>query len=245
MSPIFASIISLTLKANYLTTTLLFFGVPSIYLSFRNQHAIRKSLVFSFIFGALAGTIVDFWAEFNGVWYINQTIFPLRILGITPIEDILWAFLIIYNIIMFYEHFLDKGKHDLQDKYLKYLVVLVILAITLISLIYVFNSNFLLIPYFYLITGIILVAIPAISFLSFFPRLLSKYLKTASYFFTQAMMFELTALKLGQWSFNSQQYVGWIEVTKLRFPIEEFVFWMILFSTCVLSYYEFFDDDRK
>lgn len=146
---------------------------------------------------------------------------------------------------MFYEHFLDKEKHNLKDTKLKYFISLIIVALFVFSSIYLIEKNLLLIPYFFATFFSIFFLIPMISFLSFFPRLISKYLKTGVYFFAQSLIFELTALSLGQWGFYGKQYIGWVSFGNLKFPLEEFIFWMILFSTCVLSYYEFFDDDRK
>src|SRR3989339_2025535 len=243
LSPIFASITSLYFKTNFLTSTILFFGIPAVYLSWRNQHAVKKSVIFSLFFGlAVGGLVIDYLTHFNNVWFVT-TIFPIRILNQIPIEDFLWGFLAVYNIIMFYEHFLDKGKHNLKDTYLKYFISIIIFIIVIFSAIYIFDKKLFLIPYFYIKASSILVLIPTISFLTIFPRLISKYLKTGVYFFAQSLIFELTALSLGQWGFYGKQYFGWISFGSLKFPLEEFIFWMVLFSTCVLSYYEFFDDD--
>ena len=245
LSPVFATITSLFFRTNFLTSTLLYFGIPAVYLSWRNQHAVRKSAIFSSLFGLIGGgLVIDYLTHFNNVWFVT-TIFPVRIFGQVPIEDFLWGFLAVYNIIMFYEHFLDKGKHNLKDSYLKYFISLMFFITLIFTVIYICDKKLFFVPYFYLKAGFILILIPIISFLTFFPRLISKYLKTGVYFFAQSLMFELTALKLGQWSFNGNQYIGWIQISSMKFPIEEFVFWMVLFSTCVLSYYEFFDDDRK
>lgn len=245
LSPVFATLVSLVVKANFLTSTLLYFGIPSIYLSFRNKHAIKKSAIFSFVVGVIGGGIMfDYLSHLNNSWFV-PSIFHIRILGQVPIEDLLWGFLSVYNIIMFYEHLLDKGKHNLKDTRLKYLVVLIMFSLIMFTIIYIFENKLFFLSYFYIKSTVVLFLIPTISFLTFFPRLISKYLKTGVYFFAQSLMFELTALKLGQWSFNNNQYIGWMQISNLKFPLEEFIFWMVLFSTCVLSYYEFFDDDRK
>ncbi|VVA44264.1 conserved membrane hypothetical protein [Candidatus Roizmanbacteria bacterium] len=245
LSPIFASVTSLYFRTNFLTSTLLFYGIPAVYLSLRNMHAVKKSAIFSFIFGLIGGGIIfDYLSHFNNLWFV-PSIFPIRILGQVPIEDLLWGFLSVYNIIMFYEHLLDKGKHNLKNTHMKYFITIIIFCLTIFLVIYIFKNELFLISYFYAKIILVLFLIPTISFLTFFPRLLSKYLKTGVYFFAQSLMFELTALSLNQWSFNGNQYIGWVQILGKRFPLEEFIFWMILLSTCVLSYYEFFDDDRK
>lgn len=244
LSPFIATLTSLTFRTNFLTSILFYFGIPAIYLSLRNKHAVKKSVIFSLIFGIIGGGLVDFLMHINKAWFV-PTIFTFRIFNQIPIEDFIWGFLAVFNVIMFYEHFLDKGKHNIKDSNIKYLFSLIIFLTFISSSIYIFNKNLFIIPYFFIKAGLIFFIIPTVSFLTFFPRLISKYLKTGIYFFAQSFMFELTALSLGQWSFKGNQYIGWLQFSSIKFPLEEFIFWMVLFSTCILSYYEFFDDDRK
>lgn len=245
INPIFSTIISLVFKTNFLTSTLLFFGIPAVYLSSRNPHAIKKSFIFASVTGIFGAFAIDYVATVSGSWFVPRTFFTFRLIGNVPIEDLIWGFLLVYGIVMFYEHFLDKGKHNLKDTNLKYLIVDIIFFIISFFLIYLFQPSLLVIPFFYVKAGIIIVLFPVISFLSFFPRLLSKFVKAGTYFFTQGILFELTGLTLNQWNFKGENFIGWVYIHNLRFPLEEFIFWMVLFSTCVLSYYEFFDDDRK
>jgi hypothetical protein len=100
------------------------------------------------------------------------------------------------------------------------------------------------IEYFYLKGGITLVLLPTIAFLVTFPGFVSKFFKTATYFFYAGLLQELTALQLGHWSFPGKNFIGWITILGYRFPYEELFFWLIVFSSCVLAYFEFFDDDE-
>ncbi|MCL4364068.1 hypothetical protein M1328_02400 [Patescibacteria group bacterium] len=247
LSPIFATIASLIFRTDYFTSTLLFFGIPAIYLSFRNNHAVKKSFIFALIMGVVGAFIGDFFAVSSLAWVVPHTVFSLRLFNLVPVEDLVWGFLLVYDIIMLYEHFLDKGRHNLKDTNLKYFIVAAISLLVVTFLIYYLNRSFLDIRYFYISAGLIFVLLPIVSFLSFFPRLVSKFVKAGAYFFYQGLMFELVGLSLNHWRFNGKDYIGWVTISlfKLQFPIEEFVFWMVLFSTCVLSYYEFFDDDQK
>jgi len=45
--PIFASVVSLLINANSLTSTFLFLGFPAIWLSFRVPHLIKDCIVYS------------------------------------------------------------------------------------------------------------------------------------------------------------------------------------------------------
>ncbi len=247
LSPIFATVTSLILKTDYFVSTLLFFGIPAGYLSWRNSHAIKKSFIFALIMGIVGSFVGDFFAVSSFSWIVPTTIFSLRLFGLVPVEDLVWGFLLVYDIIMLYEHFLDKGRHNLKDTNLKYFIVAATFLLIVAFLIYFLNRRYLNIRYFYVCAGLIFVLLPIVSFLSFFPRLISKFIKAGTYFFYQGLMFELVGLSLNYWRFNGKDYIGWITISlfKLQFPLEEFVFWMVLFSTCVLSYYEFFDDDQK
>ncbi len=94
--------------------------------------------------------------------------------------------------------------------------------------------------------GTILLIIPLLIVLFIYPKLSSKFFKTGVYFFLMAMIYELTALKLGWWHFPREtKFIGWVSILGLQFPFEEFFFWMILCAMAILSYYEFFADDRK
>ena len=107
------------------------------------------------------------------------------------------------------------------------------------------QTSYLDIPYFYLTAGIVLGIIPISIVLFEYPRLIAKFFKTAAYFFYLNFAYEITALKLGIWDFPGDQFIGWVTFFGMRFPFEEFFFWIILGAIAMLSYYEFFDDDRK
>jgi len=246
MCPILATLISLLFKTNVFVSVLLFFGIPALYLSFRGAKYIKKSIVFSVITSIPLIIIIDYVGHITKMWIIPNSILPFRLFGIVTIEVILWAVFNSYCVLMFYEYFLDK---DVTKKawfpQMKYLVVaILILFITFIILF--FNAPGVLhIPYFYLAFGIVLLLIPVVVELFEYPKLISKFARVGAYFFFLTFLYEVTALKLGWWAFPGTEFVGWVSIFGTMFPIEELVFWLILFSTAVLSYYEYFDDDEK
>lgn len=243
--PILSVVLSLVFRANFLTSILLFFGLPSLWLSIRTHTQIKKTFLFSLILSLPLGIFIDYIATIDKSWFVPTTIFSFRLLGIIPVEDLVWGFFLIYSIVIFYEHFLDKGKHELVDKRMKYLAWPLIILMLVFFTLFFTKPELLVIPYAYFWIGIIFLILPTITFLSFFPRLLSKYVKTASYFFLLAVLFELTGLQLNQWTFPGQNFIGWVELFGHRFPFEEFFFWFIMGAVSILAYYEFFDDDRK
>lgn len=245
VQPVIAAFLSLYFRANYLLTILLFYAVPSLYLTLRTPHKALKCFIFALIAGTPIALLFDWFATVDGNWAITQTVFPFKLFGVITLENIPWLVLFAYFIIIFYEHFLDKGKHNLVDKHLKYLIwPLVILLIVFVVWIYL-SPQTLVIPYAYFWLGVVLELLPVVTFLGFFPRLLSKYIKVAVYFFAHSVIYEFTALKLNLWSYPGKNFIGWVDIFSLRFPVEEIFMWFILSSVAIISYFEFFDDDRK
>jgi len=238
--------LSLLFNLNTLTSIILFLGIPSFYLSFRGPKYIKKSIFFSLIVSIPTIIMIDYIAHLTNIWVIPYSILPFRLFGSVTLEVILWAIFNFYFVIMFYEYFLDKHftKRLLNPK-IKYLI-LAILIIFLIFIIFLFNATDLLkIPYFYLWFGIILILIPIINQLLSYPALTTKLFKTAAYFFYLTFIYEVTGLTLGWWAFPGTEFIGWVSILWASFPIEEIVFWCILFAMAILSYYEFFEDDEK
>ncbi len=243
--PVIATLVTLSLRLNYFWAILLFSGPPVIYLSLRTPKVIAKAALFSVVLTIPFGIIVNFIGIQDNSWYVPTTIFPFRLLGILPIEDIMGGFLLIYWVVIYYEHFLDKGKQKLVDGKMKYLMLLIVLLFIVFFALLANRPEFLKIKYAYFWLGMILFVLPVISMLSIFPKLLSKYLKVTAYFATLLAMFEYTGISLNQWVFPGENYIGWVAYFGYRIPVEELVFFVILLVIGILSYYEFFDDDRK
>lgn len=243
--PIISVFTSLFFQTSFLISTLLFFGMPGVYLSFRSKKAIKKAVVFSFIITIPTGFVFDYLGVLNKSWYVPKTLFPFRLLGVVPIEDFIWAFLLAYLGVLFYEYFSDKGRDEKISKNIKFLVLawsgLLVVFFILLSV----KPEALYISYFYFWGGTIFLLLPTVIFLFFFPKVITKFVKTAVYFFVLAILFELTALQLNQWAFPGEHFIGWVELFGYKFPFEEFFFWFIMAAVAGLSYYEFFADDRK
>ncbi|MBU1046714.1 hypothetical protein KKH36_02985 [Patescibacteria group bacterium] len=243
--PVLAIIIALIFKANFLISTLLFFAPISIYLSYRNKKAIKKTLLSSCVFSIPIFIIVDYIGTINGTWYVPSTIFPFRFLEILPVEDYIWGVALVYLVIMFYEHFFDKNKKESIDKRIKYFYFIFGLGLISFFSILFLKPELFYINYAYFWVGLLFILIPVPLFLFFYPSLFTKFMKTGIYFFFFTLLLELTGVHLGQWQFTSDQYIGWVDLFGNKLPFEEFFFFVMLTAVSILSYYEFFIDDRK
>lgn len=243
--PILASMISFAVSANYFVSIILFFGVPAVYLSFLKPKFIKKIALFSLILGIPLSIIIDYIMEITRAWFTPTSIFGSFLLfGTVMIEDIIFMVLYLYLVAMFYEVFLEKPhKAKLADRNLKYLFIGGMVALTVFIFYYITNPALLAIEFFYLKVGIIVGIIPIILVLLRFPSQFDALLKTTVYFFYLAFLFEIVALTLGQWAFPAEaQFIGFINIASIRFPVEELLFWILLGGMAALSYYKFFDD---
>jgi hypothetical protein len=130
---------------------------------------------------------------------------------------------------------------------MKYLLIGLLLAF-IIFLFIIFNFSVPPIPYFYLLFGIFAFALPVVlqfSSYSHNKKVIIKMLKTAAYFFYLSFIYEILALNYGWWGFPTKSFIGWFSILGFKFPLEELVWWIMLFALAVLSCYEFFDDDGK
>jgi len=243
--PILAALISLAIEANLITSILLFLGVPSLFLSYKKKEVVGRVALFS-SFSIPLAIIADYLVVSDQLWFVPKTVFPFRILGITPLENIIFLFLMVFFVTMFYENFFDKKiKHSLIDKRMKFLVVtLLILSVLFFTLLYI-RPELLLISYAYFWIGLVIILIPIVLFLYHFPSFLLSYIKTTAYFFGLFFVFELVGLKLNQWTFPGTNFIGWVEIFGFRFPLEEVIFWFGLLAAVILSYYYFFDEGLK
>lgn len=242
--PLVAVIFSLVTHANTLTSLLLFWGIPSVLLTAWAWERVPKVALF-----ALIGTV--FLVSLNIIFYVTNQWYVIsmsdyRLFGFMAWEDIPYFFLWVYFPIIFWEHFYERQIHErLWTKRMTSLACVFFLTSLAILTAWTWMPDLLQIPYFYFVGTVLLIIIPLALEVLFHPRMGLKFVRVALYFAYIGIMYELTALKLGQWIFPSDKFIGWIEIVGLRFPIEELFAWILLGSTAILSWYEYFDDDNR
>lgn len=229
-----------------LTSALLFFVTPSIYLALRKKKPIQEIIYGSLLIGGALGFIFDILATVNHAWYVptSQLVINYRIFGFWPVDEIIWFILWASSILFFYEHFYERDRSDKISTRYKYIALPSAIAFLAVLLISYFSVEQLLIPYAYSLS----VSLPIIFIVIYTarnkPGLVLKFIKTGVFFFMVYLAHELTAMKLGQWEFSGQ-YIGWVQLFGLSFPFEELLFWMGLSPFVVLAIYEGFVDNAK
>lgn len=241
---IFAIIVSFAFHTNFLTSTILFLGLPSLYLLYKEKGYFKKIFLASVSFGIFFGFVFDFIAELNKAWDWNGGLLFGKILGVVQIDVMVWFFLWIFHIFLFYEHFIDrkKLKSKVSARQLEVLAVSVLSVLLLVG-IYKYFPSFLYFGKAYL-TLCLIVSVPFLIILLKKPKLLWHTVPMIVYFFFVYLAHEVTALHLDQWRFPGD-YIGWLHMFGVSFPIEEFVFWIILSSLIGSIYYELSFDNQK
>ena len=220
----------------------LYLVVPSLYLCWRRRKNLGR-----IVYGVLALTILfgifyEFLATLNNAWQVPNLLIPYRLFGIWPIDQVFsYAAMNLFTIV-FYEHFLDTGKHFRLSNHYPQSLSYIILATVAIFAVYLLYPQALIIPYIYAATGLVGVIVVAIfSFLH--PRLVAKF-ATLSFFFVFVYLFiEIVGLHIDGWIFPGQ-YIGQVSMFGVTFPIEEILFWMMWYPAAIVAYYEYALDDE-
>lgn len=237
---------SVLFNFNFLITTLLFFGLPAVYLIFLNPAHIKKALVSALLFGLLWSFSFDFIAELNYAWSWSvgeSLLFPGTFFGVVSLDIMVWFFLWIFLVVMFYEHFIERRVSKKISSNIWYSVSVGTVALIVMLTLFFIDPEILKFSYTYLVLGIAALC----QFLYVIvrrPHLFPKTLEVVPFFLFLYLTFEIVALHLKLWDFTGQ-YVGMILINNLQFPLEEFFFWILLSSAVAVSYHELYVDDQK
>lgn len=232
------------LNLNFLWGTLLFYGLPSLYITIKAPYHALRTLPFALIFGVVAGFIADFISISSGIWFTQDVSLPY-IFGVLPLDDLVWGVFLAYYIIMFYEYFVDRNEDYLENRRHKFLFYSLLITAVIVTLIHVADEGLLIFSNPYLLIGIPgFIIFPAFVILKN-PRYLTRFLLPSVFFFVHSFVFESVATIMNYWHFPSDVYIGWVTVFNASFPFEEFLFFPVLFAFTILCVYEYFYDYRR
>lgn len=244
-----APALSTIFAVEYFWSIVIFFILPSLYLSCRNPGVIKKSALFALLVGIPLVTVLDYMMEVTGSMLIPQSIFgDFRILGHVAVDSYIWGFFFLYLVVMYYETFLNHHfRTRLHYPNMKYLLIGMIVLLSTFFFVYFTLPEALHITYyFYFFWGLLLVLTPVVLLLTRYPRLIAKFFKAGAFFFLLFFGYELTAIAQQNWLFpGEEQFIGIVEIFGRRFPVEEMFYFIILGAFVTLTWYEFFDDDKK
>lgn len=239
------SALVLNLRLDYTVTATLFMGVPSIYFSLKRPDIIRINLAYSLLMSLMLVPVLDYLGHVSGSWHEADGITGVRFLGVFPLDALIWGFLYSYFIISFYEYYLDRHKSQFHfSKRIKTLVLILLMLTLALSASILCGITIPVIPYFYAVLIVSLFVVPIAGIVSSHRQLLSKIVAQGIWFAVLSVIFELTALKSGQWWFPGPYYIGNVILFGLWFPLEE-ALWILLAVPAYICTYEYFADDGR
>lgn len=236
--------ITIFANLNFVFSTLLFFGVPSFYLIWRNPKSLLKATIAGVVLGLILGFSFDFVAEFNNAWgWSADFALPFQFFGTVSLDILIWYFFWVFLVVAFYEYFLD---HDCPKKISPHALTVALIGGILAVLVVTASKiapGMLRMNYAYAQLGSLTFIVTALILFKH-PGLLHKVIKTMPFFAFMYLAYEITALYLGLWNFPGA-YLGSMAIGAIRFPVEELIVWIIASSTIVATYYEFCVDDDE
>ena len=237
------TIFSFIVPITFFSAILLWYGIPSVYISLRIPYHIKKSLIFSLLVLPLM-IIIDYISHITKTWLVPHSIIDFRLFGFVTLEIMLWSFFYVYYVTVLFEYQQNEKKSHWHPR-MSFLVALMI-AFSILFIVTLYTRPTLLnIPYFYLLFGTIFVAIPIITALLKYPSWFSKIYKIWAFSLIISTLYEISALKAGWWAFPGTRYLGWIEFFGVRFPHEELVFWILMLTPATIIAYQFFHGKGK
>lgn len=214
---------------------------PIAYLSFRKKKNWKKILAAVLIFDLMFEPF-DFIAEYTRTWTVVSNFLP-KIAGVLPLENIITHQAIVLYTIIFYEHFLNDSNPTISKK-IRQPLFFGVLFVIVTAIIYKINPLlFSGLNYPFLVLGTLAI-IPTILIAYVRPTILTKLALSGVYFFFYYLVTEIFA---GHrfWLYPGNNYIGWVTILGVTFPIEEFVFWVMLYGPTIIAYYELWADDLK
>lgn len=210
---------------SYLFSTLLFFAIPSLYVTLKHPELFRTLATYAIAIGVPFVLIIDAIGVYNHAWW-ETSIFSQRIFGLVPFDTVLWAILYSYAITALYEYFFAQRKAVVLSKNFWKFETGLLGALVIFLASFSFHREWFTVQYFYTVfVGVFYVLISLIG-LVHKPAKFSRLWTQCLFFSILLLIGELGALAANHWGFSGSQYLGMIHIANLSFPFEEMI-WIL------------------
>jgi len=213
--------------------------IPPSFLNFYwLKNARARVLVFSLVALFLFAPPVELMARLKDVWDVSS-IFP-RILGLIPLENMLFAFLNFFWGLSFYEYFINNDRPGKINKNFKYLIDLFLAFSVIVFFLYFYNRSIIGANYFTIAVIVLIIPMTWLFFKK--PSLIKKTIIPTLFFAIVFFVYELVSLKVGSW-FWPGEYLFPVRIWGEIFPLDDVIIWYFLSTPALIFGYEFFADD--
>jgi hypothetical protein len=218
------------------------FCVPGIlYLWTRSQKPAKQIAYATLIFGFLCGFLFEFIEQFNRSYVIARSVIP-KLFGVVSFDFVIWHVLMAMYVFTFYEHFIDttSAAPAISSRARKITIALVVSILITIG-VYLYDPGWLRLRYAY--TDLATVAVLPLFLLAYHkPRYVRDFTLISPFFLFFFFLVEWTGVPKQWWAYGGSHYLGWVTVRSLHFPIEELLYWMLLYPATLIAYYKLFID---
>ena len=219
-------------KPPYILNILIVYLPGLVYTLFLLKRSRKKIILFGLI-SLLFIIPVEIIARDSNSWDV-LSVFP-RILGIAPIENIIYAIVNLTFPLAFYEYFYDEDRSGTLSRNWKYLfsIYCVLFASTLVwffNFREVFHLN-----YFFI--GITIILPLLFALLTIKRHIIKRLLVPAVTFGAMFAIHELLSMQLGHWWWPGE-YLLPISVMGQVYPLDDFIIWILLSNIGVIVGYE-------
>jgi len=222
----------LLLKPSYFANILIVYLPGMTYNYFLLKRSGPKILLFG-LCSLLFIVPVEILARLTNSWDV-QSIFP-RILGIAPIENVLYALVNIMYPLLFYEYFYDQDRNRKISPRWKVLVLGYIVLFAGTFTVFFTSAAALQLQYWML--GVIIL-IPIVILLFIYKRhILKRLLVPALVFGTMFALHELVSMYLGHWWWPGT-YLLPIQILGFTYPLDDVIIWLLFSNMAVIAGYE-------
>ncbi len=237
---LFSCIFVYFLKPTYLISIFIVLVPPSLLNFLWLKKSKKKILIFSLTATGLFAFAAELSSRLANSWDV-QSVLP-RLIGIIPIENIIFAFLNFFWVLSFYEYFINKDSTKKISKKFKYLVLIFSVFSLIIFSLYFYEEKIVAINYFTL--AFITLIIPSIIIFSLNPKLLKKTFIPTIFFALIFFIYEVISLINKNWWWPGK-YLFSINLFGNVFPLDDIIIWYFLSTIALIGGYEFFADDFK
>jgi hypothetical protein len=212
----------------------------TVYLGLRSPKPWKKIFVATLLFGFLFGCFFEFIQQSNQSYVIAATVIP-KIFGFLSLDFVIWHILMAAYVFTFYEHFINKTKDDAVSPRAKVMIIITLIVLAATIVLHYAHPNALSFKYAYAYFGTVAVIAPfALAYKK--PGYIRDLTLIAPFFLAFYFVIEWIGVPRQWWIYPSHHYLGWVSVQSLHFPIEELIFWMLLYPAALVAYYKIFVD---
>lgn len=228
-------------RPTYLVSIIVVLVPPSVINWLWLRGSRRRVLFFAAVTTALFAPPVELISRLADAWDV-QSILP-RPFGVMPLENLLFAFLNFFWVLVFYEYFSSQDARRPPSRRIRMLLAMYVILDMLVFGLFLWRPNLVRIGYAW--TGLLILLLPSVLIFRRRLPLLRRTVLTTLFFAAVFFAYEYVSLCIGSWWWPGE-YLLPIKLCGRVFPIDDVVIWYLLSTPTLIGGYEYFilGDDR-